>query len=187
MFPMLKNQLDPRIRFAVLFGGLSVVLFAFYFFPYAENGESEAWLTRYLEKYTSLVGGLLAVVEPHLVVSHNQIVGRFSMSIIRSCDGMEANILLCAALLATPGVWWRKAVALAAGLTALAAFNVLRLCCLYYIGVYFPAHFEFAHFDAWPLLIIVFALVDFLVCVRWIQGVVPPSAPEPVEPAHVPT
>jgi len=181
---MFKKLLEPRVRFAALFALLSATLFSLYFFPYAENGGSEVWLTLYLEKYTALVGAVLGIVEPHVVVSRTQILGRFSMSIVRSCDGMEANMLFCAALLAMPGVWWRKALALCAGLVALMAFNVLRLCCLYYVGVYFPAQFDFAHYDLWPLLIIAFAVLDFLVCVRWLQEGSAHARP-PAEPAHV--
>jgi exosortase/archaeosortase family protein len=182
--PMFKKPLEPRVRFAALFGLLSAILFGLYFFPYAENGGSEAWLTVYLERYTALVGTVLGIVEPRVVVSHTQILGRFSMIIVRSCDGMEANILFCAALLAMPGAWWRKALALCAGLVALIAFNVIRLCCLYFVGVYFPAQFDFAHYDLWPLLIIAFAVLDFFACVRWLQEDSTHATP-PAEPTHV--
>jgi exosortase/archaeosortase family protein len=177
---MFKKHLEPRVRFTLLFACFSAILFGLYFFPYAENGKSEAWLTSYLESYTTLVGAVLRIAERQVVVSHNQILGRFSMTIVRSCDGMEANMLFCAALLAMPGAWWRKGVTLGAGLAALVAFNVLRLCCLYYVGVYLPSQFDFAHYDLWPLLIIVFAVLDFFVCVRWLQE---PSSASPTTPS----
>src|SRR5580700_7244009 len=86
-----------RVWFALTFVGIAAALFGLYFFPYAENGVSEAWLTRYLEGYARVVGTVLGVLEPNIVVSHKEIVGRFSMTIVRSCDGMEANILFCSA------------------------------------------------------------------------------------------
>ncbi len=164
-----RIELTPATRFAVTFAAMSAVLFGLYFFPYAENGGSEAWFTAYLAQYARLVGHTLGLVEPHVSVTGNVVSGRFSMSIIKSCDGMEANILFCAATLAFPGSWRRKMLAVACGLVALVAFNVLRLCSLYYVGVYFPSAFEFAHFDVWPLLIVAFALVDFLFVARWVQ------------------
>jgi exosortase/archaeosortase family protein len=175
----------PSLRFALTFTAIAAALFCLYFFPYAENGGSEAWLSAYLERYTHFVAAVLRVVEPGISVTHTQIQGRFSMTIVRSCDAMEANILFGAAVLALPGAWWRKAVALPVGLFALVAFNVLRLCSLYYIGVYFPSHFEFAHLDLWPLLIIGFAAADFMVCASWLRRAMPPSPVSAEGPTRV--
>jgi exosortase H (IPTLxxWG-CTERM-specific) len=164
-----RLRLTPSTRFVLSFAAISAVLFGVYFFPYAENGGSEAWFTAYLARYARLVGHALNLLEPQVSVSGNIVSGRFSMSIVKSCDGMEANILFCAAMLAFPGPWLRKGLAVALGLTALVGFNVLRLCSLYYVGVYFPSAFEFAHFDLWPLLVIGFALIDFLFFARWMH------------------
>jgi exosortase H (IPTLxxWG-CTERM-specific) len=165
-----RSEFPAGARFAVTFAVLSAVLFGAYFFPYAERGGSETAFAGYLARYAALVGHALRLVEPHVSVTGNIVSGRFSMQIIKSCDGMEANILFCAATLAFPGPWLRKLVAAAGGLVALVGFNVLRLCSLYFIGVYFPAAFEFAHFDLWPLLVISFALVEFLLITRWINA-----------------
>ncbi len=171
-----RLELRAGTRFALLFAALSAALFGVYFFPYAERGGSESFFAVYLARYASLVGYALRLVEPHVSVSGNVVAGRFSMQIIKSCDGMEANILFCAATLAFPGPWLRKLLAVVGGLLALVAFNVLRLCSLYFIGIYFPSAFEFAHFDLWPLLVISFALVEFLLVTRWINGRPPASA-----------
>ena len=157
-------------RFVLGFACLSAVFFCLYYFPYAESGVSEGWVAAYLERYAAVVGSIVGLFEPGVVVSHNVISGRFAMSIVKSCDAMEANILFCAAVLASPGVWLRKAAALAAGLAALVGVNVVRLCCLYYVGVYVPSWFEIAHLDLWPLLMIAFAVVDFMVCARWVAA-----------------
>jgi exosortase H (IPTLxxWG-CTERM-specific) len=165
-----RVRLTASARFVLSFAALSAAFFVPYFFPYAENGHSEAWFATYFGWYASLVGHTLQVFDPRVSVSGNVISGRFSMSIVKSCDGMEANILFCAATLAMPGRLSRKLLAAVVGLATLIAFNVLRLCSLYYIGVYFPSAFEFAHFDVWPLLIVSFALVDFLFFARWVRG-----------------
>jgi exosortase/archaeosortase family protein len=158
------------LRFVLAFVCFCAVFFCLYYFPYAESGVSEGWVTVYLERYAAVVGSIVGLFEPGVVVSHNMISGRFAMSIVKSCDAMEANILFCAAVLALPGAWLRKAAALAAGLAALVGVNVVRLCCLYYVGVYFGSWFEFAHLDLWPFLMIAFAVLDFMVCARWIAA-----------------
>jgi exosortase/archaeosortase family protein len=168
--PELGPLSNASLRFALSFAAIATVLFCVYYFPYAESGVSEAWVGAYLERYARIVGAVLHVFEPGLSVSQNVISGRFSMSIVKSCDAMEANMLFCAAVLAMPGIAWRKAAVLGAGLAALVALNVLRLCSLYYVGVYLGSWFEVMHIDVWPMLMIAFATLDFLVCVRWLQG-----------------
>jgi exosortase/archaeosortase family protein len=164
-------------RFVVSFGVIAAVFFCIYYFPYAESGWSEAWVVAYLRRYAQIVGHVLRVFEPGIVVSQNVISGRFSMSIVKSCDAMEANMLFCAAVLALPGIAWRKAAALATGLAALVAFNVLRLCSLYCVGVYLGRWFEVMHIDVWPMLMIAFATIDFVVCARWLQIPMPVDRP----------
>jgi exosortase/archaeosortase family protein len=158
-----------NLRFALTFALIAAVLFAVYCFPYAENGISEHFFVSYLEVYARAAGSVLRVFEPGIIVMGNNIVGRFSMSIIKSCDAMEANILFCAAILAFPGAWRRKAIATIGGLTLLVAANLVRLVCLYDVGVHFPAAFEFMHVEVWPLLMIGIALLDFVAWIRWMR------------------
>jgi exosortase/archaeosortase family protein len=169
-------------RFALTFAAIAAVLFGLYYFPYRENGLSEEWATVHLVSYAHVVGAVLRVVEPGIVVSRNEILGRFGMSIVKSCDAMEANMLFVAAMLALPAVWWRKGAALLAGLAALVAFNIVRLCSLYYVGVYLPSLFEVMHIDVWPILMIAFTVLDFYVCTRWIDR--EPAPPQPAAPAN---
>lgn len=174
------------LRFALTFGAIAAALFAVYCFPYQENGISERFFTSYLDAYARAAGSVLSVLEPRIVVSGNNIIGRFSMSIIKSCDAMEANILFSAAVLAFPAPPWRKPIAVIAGLAALIAANLLRLCSLYYVGVYFPSSFEFMHVEVWPLLMMAAALLDFVASVRWMQGPVcgPPTSPSETAAGH---
>ncbi len=172
-------------RFVVSFAAISAVFFCVYYFPYSESGLSETWSKAYLERYAGIVGFVLRVFEPGVVVSQNVISGRFSMSIVKSCDAMEANMLFCAATLALPGEAWRKAVAVAGGLAALVALNVVRLCSLYYVGVYLGRWFEVMHIDVWPMLMVVFATLDFLVCARWLKAPARAAPPSAKDAAHV--
>jgi exosortase/archaeosortase family protein len=158
---------DERVGFALTFALISGVLFSLYYFPRSASDTLERWTYAYLRVYARVVSFAIAIFDPHVMVSGNTVAGRFSMQIVKSCDAMEANILFTAAVLAMSAPWRRKGVALAVGLAALAAFNVLRLFVLYWVGVLFFSAFDFMHYDLWPLLMVSFATVDFLVCMRW--------------------
>jgi exosortase/archaeosortase family protein len=173
-------------RFALTFAAIATGLFALYYFPYQENGLSERWASAHLEQYARMTGSVLSLIEPEVVVSHNEIVGRFRMSIVKSCDAMEANMLFVAAVLALPFGAWRKLAALLAGLAALVALNIARLCSLYYVGVYLPAQFEWMHIDVWPLLIIGFTALDFYLCMRWLEVGAARGSPSTQPPPAVP-
>jgi exosortase/archaeosortase family protein len=169
--PASDRGLEPRSRFVAAFLVLSGVGLGAYFFPYDLLGiHADGTFVVYLSAYARLTGLVLHLLDPAVSVVDSTINGRFAMQIVRSCDAMEANILFVAAVLAFPGPWARKAVALPAGLAALVATNVARLCCLYFVGVYAPARFDFAHYELWPLAMVAFATVDFLLCARWMAA-----------------
>lgn len=166
------TTLDQR-RFALRYLAIAGVLFAIYCFPYGESGVSERWFSAYLGAYAHVVGKLIAIFEPGVVVSANQISGSFSIAIVKSCDAMEANILFVAAVLAFPARWGRKVAAAFAGLALLILANVIRLLSLYYVGKLIPTAFDVFHVEVWPLLMIVFAVVDFLAWVSWMKRPLP--------------
>ena len=160
---------DERRRFAILFTLLAGCLLGAYYFPRGDDSAVEHFTGEYLRGYTRMLGLVLVPFDPGVHARGNLVTGRFSMQIVKSCDAMEANILFTAALLAIRGPWARKLVALAGGLGALVAFNLVRLFALYWVGVFAPSVFEFLHLDIWPLLMIAFAALDFVVCVRWMS------------------
>jgi len=164
---------DDRARFSVAFTIIAGSLLSAYYFPRGSDSAIESWTAEYLRLYTHAVAAPIALFEPHVSAHGNLISGRFSMQIVKSCDAMEANILFASALLAVSAPWVRKGVALVVGLAVLVAFNVVRLFVLYWVGVFAFSAFEFLHYDLWPLLMIAFAAVDFVVCVRWARGTGP--------------
>jgi exosortase/archaeosortase family protein len=158
---------DEQTRFGLSFAIIAGGLLAFYYFPRSGEDAVERWTASYLWLYTRVVGAAIGVFDPGVTAHGNVVAGRFSMQIVKSCDAMEANILFTAAVLAFSAPWRRKVVALLAGLSALVLANLVRLFVLYWVGVFAPSTFDFLHYDVWPLLLIAFAAVDFLACVRW--------------------
>ena len=165
-------------HFLVWFLGAAAAGFAAYYFPYDEAGiDANHVFNAYLAGYAHMTGAVLGVFDHGVSVAGTTIQGRFSMQIVRSCDAMEANILFVAAMVAFQAAWRRKMLALTAGLSALVACNVLRLVCLYFVGAYARAHFNFAHYEAWPLAMVVFATFDFTMCTRWMTRAGPREGP----------
>jgi exosortase H (IPTLxxWG-CTERM-specific) len=156
-----------RLRFALGFVVVAGALFGIYTFPYQESGISERWFTTYLSAYARVAGSALSLVEPGLQVQGQDIIGRTSLRIVKNCDAMEAEILFLAAVLAFPSAWRKRLIGAALGALTLAVVNVIRIACLYQVGVHFPTAFEFVHLELWPLLLVVSAVAIFLVWATW--------------------
>jgi exosortase/archaeosortase family protein len=164
------------LRFALTFGGLAALLFAVYAFPYKEHGISEGWLQGYLRGYARIAGGILSLFDPRVVVDGNVITGRSALSIVKTCDAMEANLLFLAAVLAFPAAplaaarqWPRKLIAAVGGIAAISALNLTRICSLYAVSVYWPSAFELLHVELWPLLLIIATVALFAAVARWLS------------------
>jgi len=161
----------PQVRFVVVFLAISVFLFSVYSFPYSEGSWARHWSDAYLRAYAHLAGWVLSIFERGIVLSGQNIVGRYSLRIIRGCDAVDAQILLVAAVLASPlHSWrWRIGGAIAGALLVLVA-NVARICSLYYIGLFLPSYFDLFHHEVWPLVLIAFAGGVFVLWSRMAQG-----------------
>lgn len=166
--------------FAFRFVLIAAGLFGIYAFPYTAMGVSDGWFQRYLAGYARLVGWILSLFEPDVVVRGNSIIGQASLQIVKSCDAMEAKLLLTAAILASPGGIARKLLAVGAGLFALTVINVLRIVTLYYVVTTSRRWFDFVHLELWPLLMIAAASGLFLLAIRFLQ----PVSLQPSTPGH---
>jgi exosortase H (IPTLxxWG-CTERM-specific) len=150
-----------RLRFALIFAGVAAVLSFAYYFPYRSGSVPEVWLGAYLRAYARCAGAVLAHLDPTVSVSGLNLRGRFPIRISRDCDGMEVNILFASAILAFPTGYKRRLAGLGAGIAILAGANVVRLCTLYFVGVWSATAFDFAHRELWPILFIVIAVGVF--------------------------
>ena len=97
----------------------------------------------------------------------------FGVSIEAGCNGIEACIVLFAAIAAFPAGWRHKLLGLGAGFLAVQALNVVRVVSLFYLGQWNAAVFQFAHEYLWQALIMLDVLVVWLLWVK--MGPLPPS------------
>jgi len=88
------------------------------------------------------------------------------VSIEAGCNGVEATIVLIAAILAFPAPWKHKLIGLAAGIVAVQGLNILRVISLFYLGQWDFKVFEWAHLYVWQALIMLDVLVVWLIWVR---------------------
>ena len=114
----------------------------------------------------------------------------FGVSIEPGCNGVEACIVLFAAIMAFPSSWRHKFTGLVAGFAAVQALNVVRVISLFYLGQWSRPAFNFAHDFLWQGLIMLDVLVVWVLWVRAGAGPgddarppdEPPAPPPPVRP-----
>ncbi|GJM08612.1 MAG: hypothetical protein DHS20C11_08880 [Lysobacteraceae bacterium] len=90
----------------------------------------------------------------------------FAVEIQAGCNGVEAVIILVAALFAFPAPFRYKLVGLAIGIFAIQALNLVRIISLFYLGQWNMTAFEWFHLYLWQALIILDALVVWLIWLR---------------------
>lgn len=90
----------------------------------------------------------------------------FGVSIEPGCNGVEACIILFAAIIAFPSTWKHRAWGLGIGFVAVQALNVVRVISLFYLGQWNDTAFKIAHEFLWQGLIMLDVLVVWLLWVR---------------------
>ncbi|MCA1731985.1 MAG: exosortase H [Acidobacteria bacterium] len=86
----------------------------------------------------------------------------FAVDVRNGCNGVEAALILIAAILATPARWSAKLVGVIGGVVVLQAINLVRISSLYLLGYYNRALFDLFHSALWQVLIILIAVGIFV-------------------------
>jgi len=123
----------------------------------------------------SASASLVTLVDPHVVATGKVLRSTatgFGISIEAGCNGVEAALILIAAILAYPAPWRHRLVGMLAGLAAVQALNIVRVISLFYLGQWSPKAFEWSHLYLWQALIMLDVLIVYLIWIRTI-----PAAP----------
>ena len=163
------------IRFFVLFLLLLAVLFGVELTPWAQRWFVEPWTATLAKIATSLV----ALFDSGVTVSGKVIsstTSSFAVSIEAGCNGVEATIVLLAAILAFPAPWKNKLIGLLIGTVAVQGLNVIRVISLFYLGQWDFEIFEWAHLYVWQALIMLDVLIVWLLWVRMLPRAMPAPA-----------
>ena len=166
------------LRFLVLFLVLLLLLFGAELLVPVERAV--------ILPFTALVADVsvatMRLFDPAVVAQGKVIAnasGSFAISIERGCNGVEAMIILIAAILAYPAPWKHRLIGLGLGMLAIQALNIVRIVSLFYLGQWNRHWFEWFHLYLWQALIVLDALVVFLV---WLRSL-PRTAPAADAPA----
>lgn len=158
------------LRFFILFIVILVTLFAAELTQPVQSAIVLPWT----EALARISAGLITLFDPHVAafgkILQNTANG-FAVSIEAGCNGIEAAIVLIAAMLAFPAPWKHRVIGILAGLSAVQVLNIVRVISLFYIGQWNMAAFEWAHLYLWQALIMLDVLIVWLI---WIRTLPPP-------------
>ena len=94
----------------------------------------------------------------------------FAVSIEAGCNGIEATIVLVAAVVAYPASWRARLLAISLGFLAIQAMNLARIISLFYLGNWNIEIFSWIHLYLWPVLIMLDVLIVFIVYLRYLSN-----------------
>jgi exosortase H (IPTLxxWG-CTERM-specific) len=168
------------IRFFVLFIVVLAMLFGLELTPWAQEWFVVPWTNALAAISTSIV----TMFDPNVVATGKVIrsaTNGFAVSIEAGCNGVEATLVLLAAMLAFPAPWRHKIIGFVIGVLAVQLLNVVRVISLFYLGQWNFEAFEWAHLYVWQGLIMLDVLIVWLIWVRRVprdgDDRLPPAAP----------
>jgi len=153
------------IRFFVLFTVLLIGLFTLEILQPAEK--------YVILPFTSFIADIsvwiIQLFDDNVMAISNVIRDKttgFGVRIERGCNGVEAMIILFAAIFSFPAPFKNKLIGFVIGFIAIQALNLVRIVSLFYLGQWNQVAFEWFHLYLWQALIIMDALVVWLVWLR---------------------
>jgi exosortase H (IPTLxxWG-CTERM-specific) len=153
------------IRFFVLFTVLLIGLFTLEILQPAEK--------HVILPFTSFIADISVWIVKFFdedVVSHSNVIRDsatgFGVRIERGCNGVEALIILFAAIFSFPAPFKNKVIGFTIGFFAIQILNLVRIVSLFYLGQWNRVAFEWFHLYLWQALIILDAMVVWLIWLR---------------------
>ncbi|HPE62245.1 MAG TPA: exosortase H [Thiolinea sp.] len=157
------------LRFILLFLLVQAVLFGVEMYQPVQQGLILPWTALLADGSGWLMSFFDADVRVSGKVITSTLTG-FGVSIEPGCNGVEAMIVLLAAIIAFPAPLLYKLKGLLWGFVAIQGLNLLRIITLFYLGQWSREWFDWAHLYIWQALIMLDALVVFLIWIRFMPG-----------------
>jgi len=161
------------VRFFVVFLLLQGALFGLELTPWAQ----EWFVVPWTNTLASISASLVKLFDPNVIAQGKVLQSArngFAVSIEAGCNGVEATIVLLAAILAFPASWKSKLLGLAIGVIAVQGLNIVRVISLFYLGQWNFDVFEWAHLYVWQALIMLDVMIVWLLWVRTLPRMGPP-------------
>jgi exosortase H (IPTLxxWG-CTERM-specific) len=164
------------VRFFLGFLALQALLFGLELTPWVQQWLVVPWT----DTLAAISADLVKVFDPDVIAEGNVLQSArngFAVAIEAGCNGVEASIVLVAAMLAFPAPWRRKLIGLVVGVIAVQGLNIVRVISLFYLGQWSIDVFDFAHQYVWQALIMLDVLIVWLLWVRTLPRAAPAAAP----------
>jgi exosortase H (IPTLxxWG-CTERM-specific) len=159
-----KSARNATQRFVIWFVLLTIASFALLLSPPLSPG-----VNRWTRAVADLAGVALRLFGGHVAVQGDVISSQrngFSIRVLSGCNGIDATILVCCAMLAWRTNWRRKVTGLLLGCAVAQSANLLRLITLFLVGQWNQQWFDWLHEYVWEALIVA---ADLAVLVFWTQ------------------
>ncbi len=140
----------------------------------------ENLITPWTSILASIAASIMDFFDSGILTDQTQIIDRatgFAIQVESGCNGVEAFVILAAAVLAYPTSWRHQLSGIALGFLAIQGLNIIRIISLFYLAQWRADWFEWAHLYVWQTLIMLDALLFFLL---WIQ-LIPKNQPLPAK------
>jgi exosortase H (IPTLxxWG-CTERM-specific) len=106
---------------------------------------------------------LLRVVHEPVIVAGTVIrSSRFALDVQNGCNGVEAMLLLAAAIIAFPATLRSRIAGLLVGCAAIQIVNLVRIGSLVWLGEHHHDLFDFVHVGVWQSVVILASVSMFI-------------------------
>lgn len=147
-------------QFLIKFAVLLVVLYAIV----ALHPVNDHVIVPYTNVLTWVVAKTLTFIHITAVPQGTVInAARFAMDVHNGCNGIEAVVLLLAAIAAFPASLSDRMKGLLFGLLFVQVVNVVRLVMLFWLGAYHRSVFDLFHVTVWQTIIVLITFAFFYV------------------------
>src|SRR5579872_61861 len=116
--------------------------------------------TELIVRATALV--LRGIHEPIAVVGTVIRTSRFALDVRNGCNGVEAMLLIVAAMIAFPATFRSRLAGLFVASAAIQILNLIRVSSLVWLGEHHRAAYDFVHVAVWQTIVILAAVMMFV-------------------------
>jgi len=163
----ISPEFSPVTRFVLIFLFILVTLFTLE----KQNAVQEAVIIPFTTLLATISASLILPFDDS-VLAYGKVLqfgpGGFAVSIEAGCNGVEATIVLIAAVIAFPASWPARIIAILLGFLAVQVMNIVRIISLFYLGNWNLEIFSWIHLYVWPALIMLDVLIVFIVYLRYL-------------------
>lgn len=149
----------PRVIFVVKFGVGLILLYVIV----ALNPVNDRVIVPFTEMLTRVSAAPLSAFDSGIQSAGTIIRSQtFAIDVRNGCNGIEAIILVCAAIFAFPATLRSRLTGLVVASVAIQVLNVVRLGSLFWLGANHRPLFDLFHVAVWQSLIILAAITMFI-------------------------